>query len=166
MASLNTPLMSSISGFSDNNNNNNYYTTPNSQHQMMNQLQSILQIQLIRNFSSGNFFIDTIIQIFIMTFITYLISQIKKVMDGTGNFISWMITKLCDMMRYIYFKFTNRTNYTMKRVNIPYITDNRSINQLYGAVHWYLSNHSDLDHSKASDMQYVYDKKIYPKMHI
>ena len=48
--------------------------------QLIIRLQSILQIQLSRHFNSGDFVIDTIIQLFVITFITYMFTKIPMVL--------------------------------------------------------------------------------------
>ena len=56
----------------------------------MNQMQSILQMQLVKNLSSGNFVIDTICQVFIMTIVTYFISKMKSLnSDDTGTVLQY-----------------------------------------------------------------------------
>ena len=63
--------------------NNNQMIDPFSQSQLTRQLQNIMQIHMIRNITTGNFIIDTIIQIVMMAFITYCITQIKTILDKT-----------------------------------------------------------------------------------
>ncbi len=134
-----------------------------SQHQVMHQLQSILQLQLFKNFSTGNFFIDTIAQLFVMTLITYLFTQVKTMLDKTGTFINWAGVKTWYGAKWSYCKIFNRPIKQIKYVEIPYISDNRKINELYKAVSWYLSTNSDIDYSKETDLQYVYEKPIVPE---
>ena len=131
-----------------------------SQHQIIHQLQSILQLQLFKNFSSGNFLFDTLIQLFIMTFITYLFTQIKTILDKVGQMIYWSGSKSWEGLRWSYSKIFNTTIKQSKFVEIPYISDNRKINELYKAVSWYLSTNSEIDYSKETDLQYVYEKPI------
>ncbi len=134
-----------------------------SQHQVMHQLQSILQLQLFKNFSTGNFFIDTLTQLFVMTMITYLFTQVKTMLDKTGTFINWVGVKSWYGARWSYAKILNTPVKQIKFVEIPYISDNRKINELYKAVSWYLSTNSEIDYSKETDLQYVYEKPIVPE---
>ena len=131
-----------------------------SQNQVLHQLQTILQLQLFKNFSTGNFFIDTLAQLFLMTFITYLFTQIKTLLDKTGSLISWIFYKSIDFFRWSYSKILNTPVKQVKNVDIPYISDNRKINELYKAVSWYLSTNSEIDYTKETDLQYVYEKPI------
>lgn len=134
-----------------------------SQHQIIHQLQSILQLQLFKNFSTGNFFIDTLAQLFIMTLITYLFTQVKTMLDKVGTFIGWSGNKIYMGCRWSYSKIFNTPVKQIKFVEIPYISDNRKINELYKAVSWYLSTNSEIDYSKETDLQYVYEKPIQPE---
>lgn len=134
-----------------------------SQSQALHQLQTILQLQLFKNFSTGNFFIDTLGQLFLMTFITYLFSQVKTLLDKMGTFISWLFFKLIDGIKYIYSKVLNIPVKKIKSVDIPYISDNRKINELYKAVSWHLSTNSEIDYTKETDLQYVYEKSLVPE---
>lgn len=134
-----------------------------SQHQIIHQLQSILQLQLFKNFSTGNFFIDTLAQLFIITLITYLFTQVKTMLDKVGTFIGWSSNKIWLGARWSYSKIFNTPVKQIKFVEIPYISDNRKINELYKAVSWYLSTNSEIDYSKETDLQYVYEKPIVPE---
>ncbi len=134
-----------------------------SQHQVLHQLQSILQLQLFKNLSTGNFFIDTLAQLFLMTFITYLFTQVKTLLDKTGSLISWTFGKMWNGSRWVFCKILNLPVKQIKYVEIPYISDNRKINELYKAVSWYLSTNSEIDYTKETDLQYVYEKPIVPE---
>ncbi len=133
------------------------------QHQALHQLQSILQLQLFKNFSTGNFFIDTLGQLFFMTLITYLFSQIKMLMDKTASTINWACRESWYGSKWLYSKIFNTPVKQIKFVEIPYISDNRKINELYKAVSWYLSTNSEIDYSKETDLQYVYERQIIPE---
>ncbi len=134
-----------------------------SQNQVLHQLQSILQLQMFKNFSTGNFFIDTLTQLFFMTLITYLFTQVKTLLDKAGSAISWSINKTWMGSRWAYFTILNLPIKQIKYVEIPYISDNRKINELYKAVSWYLSTNSEIDYTKETDLQYVYEKPIVPE---
>ncbi len=134
-----------------------------SQNQVLHQLQSILQLQMFKNFSTGNFFIDTLSQLFFMTLITYLFTQVKTLLDKAGSAISWSMNKTWMGSRWAYFKILNLPIKQIKYVEIPYISDNRKINELYKAVSWYLSTNSEIDYTKETDLQYVYEKPIVPE---
>ena len=134
-----------------------------SQHQVLHQLQSILQLQLFKNFSTGNFFIDTLAQLFLMTFITYLFGQIKTLLDKTGSTRFWLFYKVIDFGKWTYIKILNKPVKHIKYAEIPYISDNRKINELYKAVSWYLSTNSLIDYTKETDIQYVYEKQLVPE---
>ena len=134
-----------------------------SQHQILHQLQSILQFQLFKNFTTGNFFIDTLGQLFLMIFITYLFTQVKTLVDKIEFAISWIFYKIVYGFKWLYSKIFNTPIKKVKFVEIPYISDNRKINELYKAVSWYLSTNSEIDFSKETDLQYVYDISLVPE---
>lgn len=179
MSDIDTPLLTSINGLNGLNNINNInsmsynnpymyssylnypsYTTP---HQIINQLQSTLQLQIFEKFSSGYFVIDTILHLLTITFITYTMSQLKNLLDNIGYFIKWLSNKLYSGTKYIYYKIDRKPVKKLVKATIPQITDNRTINELYKAVHWYLSNNRNVEHPKEHDLQYVYEKKIIPE---
>ncbi len=137
--------------------------SPHQPHQVLHQLQSILQLQMFKNFSTGNFFIDTLAQLFFMTLITYLFSQIKMLLDKAGSLINWAMRESWLGSRWLYAKMLNTPVKQIKFVEIPYISDNRKINELYKAVSWYLSTNSEIDYSKETDLQYVYERAIVPE---
>jgi ATP-dependent 26S proteasome regulatory subunit len=134
-----------------------------SQTQVLHQLQTIMQLQLFKNFSTGNFFIDTMGQLFLMTFITYLFTQIKTLLDKTGSLVSWIFYGTTNFLWWLYCKILNTPIKQIKNVDIPYISDNRKINELYKAVSWYLSTNSEIDYTKETDLQYVYEKSLVPE---
>ena len=66
-------------------------------------------------------------------------------------------------IRWSYSKIFNTSIKQIKYIEIPYISDNRKINELYKAVSWYLSTNSLIDYAKETDLQYVYEKQIVPE---
>lgn len=133
---------------------------PFDQHQMTRQLQNIMQFQLIKHISTGNFIIDTIIQVIMMALVTYCVTQIKSILDWSfmwvGRGYVWVerATKLkISQWRGTIPQFT-------KTVEIPFISDSRQINELYKAVHWFLSSNTEIDYIKESSLQYVCEKKL------
>lgn len=140
--------------------NNNQMIDPFSQSQLTRQLQNIMQIHMIRNITTGNFIIDTIIQIVMMAFITYCITQIKTILDKISLFFYNIYNYIYRKGKYYLCKMLGYKNKFTKTVDITYISDNRQINELYKAIYWYLSSTVDVDYIRETNLQYVYDKKI------
>lgn len=133
---------------------------PFNQNQMTRQLQNLMQFQLVKNISSGNFIFDIIIQVVIMAFVTYCITQIQSILNWIGLVFKNLFEYICYRVKYIYYKWQGKIQKFTKTVDIPYISDNRQINELYKAVQWFLSSNTDIEYIKESNLQYVYDKKI------
>ena len=129
----------------------------------MMQLQSILQFQLLKNLSSGNLVIDVILQTFIMTFVGYLITKLKTILDKSINLVGYIWSSFLSSIHYCYKKIVKDKVKIIKTAEILYITDNRQINELYKAVSWYLSNYNEIDPTKEVNMQYVYERKLIPE---
>ena len=132
------------------------------QDDLLKQLKIAMHMQLIGDFTTGNIFVDALIQIFSMTLMTYLFTQIKTVLDKIGLMIYWLF---CTMYKYFVKLYENnfkpkKIKKQIKKVDIPFISDNRKINELYKAVFWYLTTNSEIDYSKETDLQYVYDKQL------
>jgi hypothetical protein len=153
----------SLNGFTDQHDQHNQLNQPNQNpQQILGQLQTILHFQLTKNLTSGNFMVDSIIQMIIMALVTYLITQVKSILDGFGRYSRLFLNKiyygLKDLKDLILFKQKQIT----KSIEVPYITEGRQMNELYKAVSWYLSTNDQIDYSKDSDIQYLYENRICP----
>lgn len=135
---------------------------PFDQNQMTRQLQNIMQFQLIKHITTGNFIIDTIIQVVMMAFVTYCVTQIQSILNWIGGWVSWIVRQSVRYTRGIISKWRGVIPKFTKTIEIPYISDNRIINELYKAVHWYLSSNTDIDYIKESNLQYVFERKLEP----
>lgn len=138
----------------------NYNSDMMNSYQTLNRLQNILQIQMIRNFSSGNFFIDTIIQLFIMTLVTYLMTKLKDILDMFIRYIGRTGYYIAKFFRLLTRRYKKDKVKIRKQIEIPYISDARQINDLYKSVSWYLTTHNEIDYEKETNLQYVYGGKI------
>lgn len=161
-----TNLLSSMSGINNMDDqgltNNLGPIDPFNQGQMTRQLQNILQFQLMKNITTGNFILDTVIQVIMMAFVTYTITQIKYILDYITGKISLLFYYLYRNGKFYYLKIIGKNQTFTKTVDVPYISDNRQINELYKAVQWFLSSNSEIDYIKESNLQYVYEKKLQP----
>jgi SpoVK/Ycf46/Vps4 family AAA+-type ATPase len=157
-------LINNLSGLNDDLSFNMHTPlNPFNQNQMTRQLQNLMQFHLVKNISSGNFIIDIVIQIIMMAFVTYCVTQIQSILNWIGLILKRCIEYIYSNIRYIYYKCQGKTQKFTKIVDIPYISDNRQINELYKAVHWFLSSNTEIEYIKESNLQYVYEKKISPE---
>jgi ATP-dependent 26S proteasome regulatory subunit len=133
---------------------------PFDQHQMTRQLQNIMQFQLIKHISTGNFIIDTMIQVIMMALVTYCVTQIKFILDWVFMWIGRGYTWTERTIRSKISQWRGTIPQFTKTVDIPFISDSRQINELYKAVHWFLSSNTEIDYIKESSLQYVCEKKL------
>lgn len=77
--------------------------------QTMIRLQSILQLHLFRNFSTGNFFLDTMFQLFLMILLTYMLIRINSISDYSYYCMN-------NITYYIYKKIVNIYNKLIGKV--------------------------------------------------
>jgi ATP-dependent 26S proteasome regulatory subunit len=127
---------------------------------MTRQLQNIMQFQLIKHISTGNFIIDTIIQVILMAIITFTITHIKTFLDWISMWIGWGFNLTERKLKSKISEWRGTVPQFTKTVEIPYISDSRQINELYRAVHWFLSSNTEINYIKESSLQYVYEKKL------
>lgn len=133
---------------------------PFDQNQMHRQLHNIMQFQLLKNITTGNFILDTVIQVIMMALITYCLTQIKSILDWVGGWFKWGSNNLIRKSRATISKWRGVVPKFTKTVEIPFISDNRQVNELYKAMYWFLSSNTEVDYIKESNLQYVYDKKL------
>lgn len=156
---------------------NNLNTPLNNPAPSMYTLQNMMQLQLMNRVMSnlnfiqtGDVMVDTIIatlvQGMVIGFVTYGITQL-------GSLTYWGKTKLEVIFYFIlaipyqlWFLFKTKIlrmrerKQIFRQVDIPYISDNRQINELYKAVFWFLTNNTDIDYLHEPNLQFVFDKKI------
>jgi len=127
---------------------------------MTRQLQNIMQFQLIKNISTGNFIIDTVIQVIMMALVTYCVTQIKSILDWCFMWVCYIFRLVERKIKIKISQWRGTVPQFTKTVDIPFISDSRQINELYKAVHWFLSSNTEIDYIKESSLQYVYEKKL------
>jgi RNA polymerase-binding transcription factor DksA len=140
-------------------------------------MQSMMQMQIMNNVMSNLSFLETghpmidmilrtMIQSLIISVIAIAIAQIGNIIDAMkkinnrGFGYAWIL-----FLNFIYFVKTKILRMKVRKiihrnVDIPYITDNRQINELYRAVFWFLSNNTEINYLHEPYLQYVFDKKI------
>lgn len=120
-------------------------------------LQTMLQLQIMSKMQTGNPLVDGLMY----AIFTSLIPVVVTTVTSWGK---WLFTT---MWRYInmfvlriWRIYKGSDKYFNKTVEISYITDNKSINELYKAVHWYLSNAEEIDFAKETPLKMTFEKKI------
>lgn len=126
----------------------------------MNQFQSILQLHIMRNFTTGNWMFDTIIQSLLVMMIGFFVTRIKNLYDILSRLLSYFFDNIYIHIKNIY-RYSRGYKLKLKKtVEIPYITSTKQINELYKAVNWYLTNNKDIDLTDTTYLEYSFDKKI------
>ena len=146
-----------------NDSENNY--TPN----LSNQFNNMMKFQMINraigylSLNTGNnnvdLFINGILQSIIFTFVSYMISNIINTPKVLKYIILPHILKLNIYINIVWNIIFNKTKIFDKIVEIPYITENKQINELYKSVYWYLTNTNDIDYINEPFLQYSCDQK-------
>jgi chaperone BCS1 len=124
----------------------------------MNHAMHVTQTELMKAFSFKEY---PIVNAFISVIVSSLVASL--IMNGMGIFKSFWDT----IKPYIYYYYYNILKYfgnekpTIKKVvNIKSITDNKTRNSLYNAVHWYLAHNNYVDFLKESPIDFSYEKEI------
>lgn len=111
---------------------------------------------------AGNFLIDTMIQLVVLAMVTYLTEKVKKLCD---EIIFYVETGYRFTKRFVansYHKL-NKTKFKHEiSREIPYITDKKTINEIFSAVAWYLSTASEIDFNGELYLQLTSEKRIIP----
>ncbi len=138
-------------------------------------LQNMLQMQMINKvmlnlsfLNTGDKFLDsiinTIVQALIITFVSLIVSQLGKIISLITTGVTNIYNNSCFAAIRLYYFVKNKLRKESKKyprcVDIPYISDNRQINELYKAVFWFLTNDTETDYLREPYLQYVFDKKI------
>lgn len=134
-----------------------------------NAIENMFRLNILNKMMTGNSFVDALISYCAMIILTYLMEKLKEIITATPKalyklmiFITYDFPKIIyAMVRSIFIK-DMRPVMIDKTVEINYITDNKTINELYKAVHWYLSNADEIDFVKESPLKFTFEKKIIP----
>jgi len=130
-----------------------------SQHHLM----STLNFQLLKNFSTGNWIIDTILPVVFLSLLTPLIDYVKSFLDKISKYVSYYLDTLSSQLAKLYRHLRGYKVIVTRHITVPFLPEDKQVNELYKAVHWYLSNHEDVNYNKDTNMEYVYSKKIAPE---
>lgn len=138
---------------------------------------NMLQMQLMTTIMKGlnfikfdNPMIDGIITVMMQSLLIGLISvgmtQLGHCIENLKKMFRtaiYLVTFLGFNIRHFVERYILRRDIRkkiMRTVDIPYISDNRQINELYKAVYWYLTNDAKVKYQNEPFLQYVFDKKI------
>lgn len=118
------------------------------------------KLQFTDNDTISNIIINIILQALIIGSITFIFGKF-------GLFLDYFFKKVAICNYYLLNKLYNLKNIIFKQeikypktVDIPYITDNRQINELYKAIFWYLTQDKQLDYVKEPLMQFFIQDEI------
>jgi AAA+ superfamily predicted ATPase len=140
-------------------------------------IQSLMQTQILSTIHSnmdkiktGNPFLDTLIMTMIQTCIissiAFIFTQFKTIINWFKDSSKWILTKIPIYLYLIYRKFKKERKLIYKRRVIPLVTENKTINELYKPVHWYLTSGINSIQQIGSSyhtepyLNFFYDKKI------
>jgi len=135
---------------------------PNSQyiHQMHEfDIQKLSQKLLLDQFKTDIPFFDIILATVVILFISNINKILSAIWEIIWNFI-------CKWWRKMSWMFINCKNYLFpdrkltKTVIIQHITENKQINELYKAVHFYITNSTSIEYLREPTLYMSYDKRI------
>ncbi len=118
------------------------------------------KLQFTDNDSITNIIINIVLQALIIGTITFIFGKF-------GLFLDFLFKKITLLYYYLFnyvyklknLLFKEEIKYP-KTVDIPYITDNRQINELYKAIFWYLTQDKQLDYNKEPFMQFFIQDEV------
>lgn len=137
----------------------------------LNQLQSVIQFQVLKYFQTGDPIYDIFLSYILITLLASGITKMSYLLSQIFDCIRYYTT-LCLSTIYIYsrnriIRLFNRITQNRykdlelmhKTVYIEYITENKTINELYKAVNWYLSNAEEIDYIHETPLNFACEKK-------
>lgn len=124
------------------------------------QINTMLQFRLLDSVKSDNVMINTLMQIGVMSFSTYINLFLQSTLNRLSVTIHFILRLFRKLLLHLYKKIRKEKVLIKKDVTIAYITDTRQINELFKAVHYYLQKNMEIDFSKESSLNYIYTNKI------
>lgn len=135
------------------------------QKDLIENLQIKVQDKIVKKVNTGNFLIDSVIHLFILSIVSYGFSSTNEsIIYFSKYFINqcfWSLGQTCRLLKTGYNRLLSSKAIIKetRTITVPYISDNRKISELYKAVIWYLSVHKEINEDY-SNMQYVYEEQI------
>ena len=162
----------------DPNTNNN--VTPNIQPNLsqpfmspLSYIENIIKTKILQKISTGDDIIDGVLTLFLMYILTMILEKIKNFLPTVPNLVMvytkyFFLTMPAKVSKYVLYNILKKEKreFIHKSIEISYITDNKNINELYKAVHWYLSNAEEIDFVRETPLKFTYEKKIVPDMKV
>jgi len=116
------------------------------------------QTELSKSFKFENAILNAMWSLIISSLIAYIF------MHGT-NFFQYLWDKINPIISKYYYKLIKliwkfEEDVFKKVVNIKSITDNKTKNNLYNAVHWYLAHNNNINFLRETPIDYTYEKDI------
>lgn len=114
---------------------------------------------------TGNPLVDGIITSVVISLITMGMGHISSLINVTKDLIVALVLYLWSgtrfVSRWLWFRMTNKEDPTFyKEVHIDYITDDRKINELYKAMHWYLSSNEEIEYLHETPVKFSIEDPI------
>ena len=119
-------------------------------------LQQMMQFSLLSKVQTGNTMIDTITTCLVMAIITQIMNMLPDIVNYIKYYVKLLVYKFYDYL----IRTFNRKKVIDKHVEISYITDSKQINELYKAVHWFITNSSDINYLTEANLKFSYEDKI------
>lgn len=102
---------------------------------------------------------------------------IYKIFQNISEYFPSICLKLVELLIYdfpylikdlyeIYILKINKPEMFEKTVEINYYTETKTLNELYKAVYWYLSNSQEIDFLTETPLKFTYEKKLSSDKHI
>jgi chaperone BCS1 len=129
---------------------------------MMNGLSHVMftvQNELSNSFKFKNSILNAITSLVLSSLIAYLFTHGTSVFLLISENINPYITKYYYKLIKLLWKYGEDESFK-KVVNIKSITDNKTKNSLYNAVHWYLAHNNNIDFLKETPIDYSFEKDI------
>jgi hypothetical protein len=151
------------------NQSDNVDNSYSSSNQMGNQFQTMMKFRMISKalsyitFNTGNIsidlFINGIVQAFVFSMVSYLITNIVYIPKHMKVYCMPYYVYIQQLVTNLWYYYFNKPKVFERKVDIMYITDTKQVNELYKAVFWYLSNTNDIDYINETYLQYTCDQK-------
>ena len=118
-----------------------------------------VQNELSNSFKFKNSILNAITSLVLSSLIAYLFTHGTNIFVLMNEYIKPYITKYYYNLIKLLWKYGEEESFK-KVVNIKSITDNKTKNCLYNAVHWYLAHNNNIDFLRETPIDYSYEKDL------
>uniref|UniRef100_A0A6G6AAJ8 AAA family ATPase n=1 Tax=Borely moumouvirus TaxID=2712067 RepID=A0A6G6AAJ8_9VIRU len=126
-----------------------------------------LQYGLISKLSTGNPIIDSIVHVFIYSFVATFMMNLQNILNFDN--LTQRIKNIYFVLKEKVFKYFYGMESLTKKVQIEYITEEKKFNELYKALDWYLSTNvrtDNLNDILRLSVEEKLENGIIPKLNI